>query len=513
MNVSSHRNRNGPATGSEIAQAVGEIVARHPVVGFAVGVVRDGTFDFFGHGVADIATKTPITEHTVFRIASIMKTLTAIAVMQLSEQGLVDLDAPANTYLRAYQLIPARSGWRPATVRHLLMHTAGLAEVAHLSGMFRPDFGESFEVGQPLPSLAEFYGGTLGVHAEPGTRFVYNNHGPATLGQLVSDVSGEPLDRYFRNHIFEPLGMADSDLLRSERVRSRLATGYEIGSKGVKMVSERDMVTAGAASMYSTPNDMSRYLTAVLRGGSNEHGSILRPETLAAMFEPQYQPHPRIPGMGLAFFRKDLSGHLVVRHQGTHAGFHSEITVAPDDDVAFMAFTNGARQADFWLPAEMSGLVRRVLDIHDDPVPMNFPHRPDMWDDFCGWYGLSARPTDVRLRGMMGFGAEVSVRGGRLMFRFLTPIPALARGFPLQPDDRDDPSVFRIELPEGGLEPIRIIFGHDEDGVIDRLHVDLMPLTLDKQPPTTNPRKWAIGVMGAMGAAATLRVLRRARTR
>ena len=64
--------------------------------------------------------------------------------------------------------------------------------------------------------------------AEPGTRCTYSNHGFATLGQIVEDVSGTPLDRYFREHIFEPLGMADTDLVRSERVRSRLATGYRL---------------------------------------------------------------------------------------------------------------------------------------------------------------------------------------------------------------------------------------------------------------------------------------------
>ena len=88
---------------------VGEILNRHPAVGLAVGVVRNGSLEFFsGHGVADIAANTPVTQDTVFRIGSITKTFTAIAVLQLWEQGLIDLDAPANDYLRAYRLIPAR---------------------------------------------------------------------------------------------------------------------------------------------------------------------------------------------------------------------------------------------------------------------------------------------------------------------------------------------------------------------------------------------------------------------
>ncbi len=90
-------------TESEIADHVGELIYRRPAVGLAVGVVRDGGLAFFErHGLADIESRRPISEDTVFRIASITKTFTAIAVMQLWERGLVDLDAPCNDYLRAY---------------------------------------------------------------------------------------------------------------------------------------------------------------------------------------------------------------------------------------------------------------------------------------------------------------------------------------------------------------------------------------------------------------------------
>ncbi len=496
--------------GRAIGATVDEMLNRHPVVGLAVGVVRDGRLKFFdGRGVADIASQLPITEDTVFRIASITKTFTAIAVMQLWEQGLVDLEAPVGNYLRSYELIPAEVGHRPATSCHLLTHTAGLGELAHPWGAFLPDFGESVKVGEPVPTLADFYRGALRLHAEPGNRFVYNNHGPSTLGQLVEDVSGMPLDRYFRERIFEPLGMTDSDLLRSEAVAQRLATGYEIRSGGVAEVEDREMVTAGAASIYSTPRDMARYLVALTRGGSNEHGSILSAETLAMMFEPQYRPDPRIPGMGLGFFRIDIGDRIVVGHQGTHPGFHSQILLSPDDGVAVIVVTNGAGKADFWLPAETSRLLRHLIGAPDRVVPTDIPHRPELWDDICGWYRLSARVTDVRLRGMMGAGAEVFVRGGRLMLRFLTPIPALARGFPLHPADRDDPWVFLIDLSESGFDPMRVVFGQDRAGTTKRLCLDVMPLVLDKQPAVTNPRRWTVGVAAVAGAVTARGMLRR----
>ena len=141
--------------------------------------------------------------------------------------GPVDLDAPANRYLRAYRLVPARAGFRPATVRQLLTHTAGIRESAP-SGLLRPR-----DLGETVPPAAGAVAGRVlpgrpRVDAEPGTRWCYTNHGFATLGQLVEDVSGQPFDRYLRRHVFAPLGMTGTDLVRSDRVAAHLATGYEL---------------------------------------------------------------------------------------------------------------------------------------------------------------------------------------------------------------------------------------------------------------------------------------------
>ena len=478
------------------------ILNRWPAVGLAIGVVGNGSLtSFSAHGVADIATRSAITEDTVFRIASISKTFTAVAVLQLWERGAVDLDAPANDYLRAYRLEPVDASWRPATLRHLLTHTAGIPEVVPARGAFRRDFGESVELGASLPSLAEHYQGRLPLVAEPGTRFRYGNHGFATLGQIVEDVSGEPLARYFSKHIFEPLGMEHSDLVRSDRVTARLATGYEMGRTGPKTVAPREFVTAGAASVYSTPSDMARYLAALLDGGSNEHGAVLRSATVADMFSPQYRPDPRIPGIGLAFWRVDLGGHGAVEHQGTLPGFHSQVFLAPDDGVAVMAFTNGSWRPDFWMPFEVSSLLKRVVGVPDDVIRNDVPRRPDTWGELCGWYALEDPLSDVRMRGMFGAGAEVFVRGGQLMIRTLTPIPILAKGFPLHPDDPEDPLVFRLDLSAFGFGSMRVVFGCD-DGGVSRVHLEVMPLTLVKRP-ARNVRRWATAglVAGAAGVS------------
>ncbi len=493
----------------ELKARIGRIVNRWPAVGLAVGVVRNGRLEFFhGHGFADIALNTPTTEDTVFRIGSITKTFTAIAVMQLWEQGLLDLDAPVNDYLRAYRLIPAKASFRAATVRHLLTHTAGIREVLHISGLLRMrDLGETVKLGWPLPSLAEYYRGGLRIDAEPGTRFTYTNHGFATLGQLVADVSGESLDRYFREHIFDPLGMNDTDLIRSERVKARLAVGYELRSTGAKPVSDYEVVTVGGGAAYSTPRDMARYLTALLGGGTGEQGTVLRPATMAAMFEPHYQPDPRIPGFGLGFFRTNLGGHLSVEHDGILPGFDSQILLAPDDRVGVMAFANGARRGMHWLTPEVGGLLRRLLGVPDEVIRSDVPHHPEVWGELCGWYRFSTYPSDPA-RFAIGAGAEVVVRGGQLMIRALSPIPAMYKGFVLHPDDHKDPYVFRIALPWFGIGTGRVIFSREPGVGTTALHLDFAPLSFQKETARTNPRLWVTGALGALAVATTALAVR-----
>jgi len=466
------------------------VLNRHPAVGLAVGMVRDGALEpFQGRGWADIASGTPITEDTVFRVGSITKLFTAIAVMQLHEQGLIDLDAPVNNYLRAYRLVPARATWRPATVRDLLTHTAGIPEARHVRDLFHPEAGPfegrpmtlSVPHGDPMPLLAEYYRGGLRVVAEPGTTFAYSNHGFATLGQIVEDVTGVALDRRFRERIFQPLGMEDTDLVRSERIAARLATGYTLGRRGVETVPDRDWIDRGAGCVYSTPRDVARFATALLNGGANEHGTVLGAETLATMFEPHHRPDPRLPGWGLGFFRGEAGEHRIVGHDGIVPGFNSELLVAPDDGLAIVAFTNGSRGAFQWMETEWKRLLRHLVDVPNEVVRTDIAPRPETWAELCGHYRLPARISDLRGRLAMPAGADVFVRGGHLMLRGLTPIPALFRGLRLHPDDEDDPDVFRLDLSGfPGMSTVRAVFGRDAGGRVNAIHADMggQPLSL-----------------------------------
>ena len=509
----------------QIRARVDEILYRRPAVGLALGVVRDGRLEFFrGHGLADIASNTPISEDAVFRVGSITKLFTAIAVMQLVEQGLVELDAPANDYLRAYTLIPAETGWRPATLRHLLTHTAGIPDVREITDLLHASFTASggrppqlsVEFGQRLPSLAEYYRGGLRVVVEPGSTFAYTNHGYATLGQIVEDVSGIRLDRFFREHIFEPLGMASSDLVRSDRIASQLAIGYALGRRGAMAVPDRDWICAGAGGIYSTARDMACFIAALLGGGANEHGRVLESATLATMFEPHYRPDARLPGMGLGFFRAEDAGHGLVFHDGILPGFNSELLVAPDDGIGVIGLTNGASGAFAWLPIELGRLLRDLLGLPEEALRSDVPHHPEVWAELCGRYVFPPRGPDLRQRLMLGGGAEVFVGGGRLMARLLTPVPALYRGLPLQPDDVTDPYVFRLDLSRFGMASLRLVFARVVDGRAAAIHTDLggQPWSLVRVPDAGKRPAWitpAVGALGALAVASAVTLVRRRR--
>jgi len=502
---------------SELQERVNRALHRWPTAGLAVGVVRDGSLAWFrGHGVADAATGTPISEDTVFRVASITKTFTAVAVMQLQERGLVDLDAPANDYLRAFQLVPRRGDFPPATVRHLLTHTAGARAVRGLADLLRVGLGWEVPEGRPVPPLADYYRGGLHLDTEPGSRWAYSNHGFTALGSIVEEMSGLPLGHYFREHIFEPLGMESSDLLPSDRARSRLATGYRLRSGRFEAVAQHELVTTGASSVYSTTGDMARYVAALLGGGTSGHGSILRSTTVAEMFGPHYQSDPRLPGMGLAFFRDECGGHRTVSHDGILEGFHSDMVIAPDDGLGVLAFANtgGFDPRGVSVPVAQT-VLRLLLGLPEDRIRTDVPERPWLWGDLCGWYSFGPGPlTDPQPRMALGPGVEVAVRRGHLTLRGQMPIPAVRRGLRLYPDP-DDPYSFRIDLSVLGLDPSPIVFGCADDGTVTTLHAGLMPMSFPKRPDHLNPRRWvgrALTAGAAVMAASAVSRRRRSRT-
>jgi CubicO group peptidase (beta-lactamase class C family) len=497
----------------QLTAKVAEVLDRWPSAGLAVGVVRQGALEWFlGHGLANIAPKTPVTQDTVFRIGSLTKTMTAVAVMQLWEHGLVDLDAPASNYLRSFRLVPARTTLRPVTIRHLLTHTSGIAYWRRWSDLLRPGVGSGVHARRPVRSLADYYRRGLPVEIQPGTKWVYSNHGFATLGQIVEDTAGEPFDCYLRDHVFAPLGMEHTDLVRSQRVTANLATGFVLGSRGIEAAVEGEVPAAPSGAVYSTARDMARYVVALLGGGRNDHGAVLEPETVASMLEPHFQADPRVPGMGLSFELGELGGHRIAAKSGILSGFLSDMVLAPDDGIGVFVLTNTGRLDGFGaheLIAE--GLLRQLLGLPADAIRTDIPVRPETWSELCGWYGLDRGPlTNVFDRLMFGAGAEVTVQDDHLMLRPLTILPSIRRGFRLHPDDEDDPYVFRIDFGAWGKPTFRVVFRRGSRTGATAFRLEGASMSMQKRPDALNPKRLLRGAVAGGGAALAIRRGRRA---
>ena len=441
----------------EMAARVDEILNRHPAVGLAVGVVRDGRLEFFhGHGLADIASNTPITEDTVFRIALHHQDLHGDRRDAAVGAGAVDLDAPANDYLRAYRLIPAQArlpaGDGAASADP---HRRAPRDASTPRGVLRPVLGESVTVGRPVPYARR----VLPRRSAPGRRAGHQVH-----LQQPRVRHARPDRRGRERAAARPLlPRAHLRAARHGRHRPRpIRAGPAAPRDGIRVavpaapspVTDRELVTVGGGAIYSTPRDMARYVAALLGGGANEHGSVLKPATLAMhVRSPTTSPIPACRVSGSAFFRRDLGGHLVVEHDGMLPGFNSQIFAGPRRRRRRHGLhQRGQRGACCgWRPRSPgcsgSCSASRTTAIRDRrPAPPRDLGRP------------------LRLVLALRPGSPTRRRGdARRRSRGLRPArpahasgpepryPRCTAGFPLHPDDDNDPYVFRIDLSRFGI--------------------------------------------------------------
>jgi CubicO group peptidase (beta-lactamase class C family) len=480
-----------------------EVFNERPLAGLAVGVVRDGRFESFaGLGSADGSLGKPVTPETVFRVGSITKTMTALALMQLVEEGRIALDDPVAEHLRAFRVEPPR-GSPPPTIRHLLTHTGGFGELRGWADLVRPTIGLAGKVDAPARALAEHYRGGLRAELPAGRKWAYANHAFAALGQLLEDVTGEPYAERIRTHVFEPLGMRNSDVLRSDRVRSRLAVGYALKRGRLRPVKDREILVPPAGSVFSSVEDMARYAAALAGGGANEHGRVVRVETLEAMLEPQAGLEVDGTGMGLAYFLDRIDAHRVAGHDGGWPGFVSSLLVAPDDGVGVVAFTNTSVALTPHDATER--LLARLLGVEpeDEPVPAS----PLLWNELTGVYKpLRGLNTNFRLLPLTLGEVEVAVKDSRLVVRAPSPAGPLRRGLELHPSNAEDPLAFELRVA-GVQAPVR--FERGPDGRVDRVRAGSSRggfVELHRRPRATSVALWgkAAAAAAALGAGAAI---------
>ncbi|WP_068621422.1 serine hydrolase [Paenibacillus tuaregi] len=283
-----------------------------------------------GYGYADVAAKKPIDpDKTVFRMASISKVFTATAVMQLVEQGKIDLERDISKYMPGIT-IPNKTGF-PLKVKHLLTHTTGYNYTDGSAAANRMSLDRY--VKENIPTVIR----------KPGDAYRYDNIAFVQQGYIVQNVSKLPFETYMNEHIFKPLGMNSSDFAMSADVKANLAKGYGPEGKEIALYDNTPYIDP-TGGLFSTGSDMAKYITAMLNGGKLGDKRILKEQTTKNMESFQHGIHPKLPVMSYGFesFLKHLhNGEVVIGKGGDLAGAHSWMWMLPEHKVGAMVIVNG----------------------------------------------------------------------------------------------------------------------------------------------------------------------------
>jgi CubicO group peptidase (beta-lactamase class C family) len=301
------------------------------IAGAVVSVVKDGQVLFRkGYGYADVEEKKPvIPDQTLFRPGSISKLFTATAVMQLVEQGKLDLDRDVNDYLDF--AIP-KTYPQPVTLRQLLTHTGGFEET--LKNLFVAHDSD-------IKLLRTYLVNEMPARIfPPGKIPSYSNYGFTLAGYIVERVSGEKFERYIENHILKPLRMNNStfDQPLPPQLAPQMSKGYLSASKKPRDFEFVQAAPAGA--LTTTAADMTRFMLAFLQDGAVDGVSILKPETVRQMEARQFEFHPMLPGLGITFMEYLIDPVRIIAHGGDTVYFHSDMILVPEAHLGYFLSYN-----------------------------------------------------------------------------------------------------------------------------------------------------------------------------
>lgn len=320
-----------------------------------VVVVKDGQIlTSRGYGYADVAARKPVDPATtLFRPGSISKTFMWTGVMQMVEQGKLDLDQDVNKYLDF--TIPPRDG-KPITLRHLMTHTPGFEETAKNLFSENPKLQMSNEAWLKEWVPERVY--------PPGEVSAYSNYGAALAGYILQRVSGQSFDDYVEQHIYLPLGMKHATFRQPlpEQLKADMALGYAQASAPPRMFEIVNPAPAG--SMSVSGEDMGRYMIAHLQDGRYGDAQILRAETARQMHDAEHYSVPGLLPIALGFYRMDRNGQKIIGHGGDTELFHSELALFMQQNVGIFVSIDGSGDG---------GLRKQLLDSFADRY---FPAAP-----------------------------------------------------------------------------------------------------------------------------------------
>jgi CubicO group peptidase (beta-lactamase class C family) len=372
-------------------------LARLKIAGAVVVVVKDDGILFArGYGYSDIENQRPMTpDTTLVRPGSISKLFTGIAVMQLVEQGKLDLDRDVNDYLDFH--IPTPDGGVPVTLRRLMTHRAGFEE--HIKGLFSAD-----RVPEPL---GHWLARSLPRRLFPaGDVSAYSNYGMALAGYVVERAASKPYADYVVDHILQPLGMAHATFRQPlpEELAPLLAKSYGQSDRPPWPFFET-IAAAPAGALSATGLDMGRFMLALIHGGSLEGARVLSEESLARMMAPQITTPAG--SMGLVFYETRFAGTRFVGHDGGTMSFFSNLLVSPENGLGLFVSYDG-RATPQALGDLLLGLAQRYWPGRPPGSGSSTP-RLEGAEAVAGVYQTSRR-TDSTIVRLSALASEILIR-------------------------------------------------------------------------------------------------------
>jgi CubicO group peptidase (beta-lactamase class C family)/D-alanyl-D-alanine dipeptidase len=292
------------------------------IPGLSIAIVDDQQIVWAqGFGMADPKARKPATAETVHRIGSVSELFTDIGIMQQVERGKINLDAPINNYLPDFR--PRNPFGTPITLRQLMSHRSGLLR--------EPPVGNYFETTEPtLAATVQSLNETELVYA-PGTHTKYSNAAIAVVGSALESQTRQPFATYLKTSVLEPMGLQQSSFEPEPHILQNLAKAEMWSYDDTKFEAPTfQLGMAPAGSMYSTVEDLGKFLSVLLAQGRINKGYLIKPATLEQMWSPQFA-NPGGGVFGLGFMVRSFEGRRLVGHGGAIYGFATSLNLLPED--------------------------------------------------------------------------------------------------------------------------------------------------------------------------------------
>ncbi|RJE91319.1 penicillin-binding protein [Paenibacillus sp. 1011MAR3C5] len=356
-------------------------------VGASVVIVKDGqVLAQKGYGYADQEGKKAVDPaSSVFRIASVSKSITASAIMQLVEQGKIGLQDDFTKYVKDLSLNNPFD--KPVTIENLLTHTTGF----QIQDVKPEDIHNDFEKVVEIDDYVR--ANVPPVVREPGSSYMYDNYASLVLGLIVENVSGEPYADYIDKHIFEPLGMESSGFLIEGKMKDNLAVGYGPAHNPIEPYALTPTVMPHGG-MLSTAEDMSKFMLAFLNGGTSSTGRILSEESVKQMEIYRSSIHELMPNTTYGFeapFQIPGAGSSskIITKAGDLNGYSSYLFFIPEQKTGvFLTYNQNGALRNLLYPQFISTFFPQYAA----PAKLEaFEEKPDQLAKFAGYY------SDLRL--------------------------------------------------------------------------------------------------------------------